>query len=95
MQIDDKLIAYLEELSRLRLSPREQEAAKVQLGDILTYIDQLGELDTTDVEALSHPFSFTNFFREDEMRPSFDRDLMLQNAPQQKDGCFKVPKAVE
>lgn len=95
MKIDDKLITYLEDLSRLKLSDEEQSKAKDDLGKILDYIDKLNELDTTDVEAVSHPFTFTNNFRVDEVKESTDRELILKNAPQKKDGCFKVPKTVE
>jgi len=95
MKIDDNLITYLEDLSRLKLSDEEQTKAKDDLGKILDYIDKLNELDTTGVEAVSHPFTFTNNFRADEVKPSSDRDLILENAPQKKDGCFKVPKTVE
>ena len=93
--IDDNLIKYLEELSRLRLSHEEEEKAKSELTKILEYIDMLNELDTADVEPMSHPFPYTNNFREDECRESTDRELILKNAPQQKDGCFKVPTTVE
>lgn len=93
--IDDRLIKYLEELSRLRLSADEEEKAKEDLTKILGYIDTLNELDTENVEAMSHPFPYTNNFREDECKESTDRELILKNAPQQKDGCFKVPTTVE
>ncbi len=93
--IDDDLIKYLEELSRLSLTPEEEEQAKADLTKILGYIDMLNEIDTTDVEDMSHPFPYTNNFREDEVKPSTDRELILKNAPQQKDGCFKVPTTVE
>ncbi len=93
--IDDNLIKYLEELSRLRLTHEEEERAKTDLTKILGYIDMLNELDTTDVEAMSHPFPYTNNFREDECKESTERELILKNAPQQKDGCFKVPTTVE
>ncbi len=93
--IDDKLIKYLEELSRLSLTEAEEDKAKEDLTKILGYIDTLNELDTENVEAMSHPFSYTNNFREDEPKPSTDRETILKNAPQQKDGCFKVPTTVE
>lgn len=95
MKIDDTLIDYIEDLSRLRLSREEKHNAKDDLSKILSYIDKLNEIDTSDLPETSHPFSFTNNFREDEIRPSYDRELILQNAPQKKDGCFKVPKTVE
>ena len=93
--IDDNLIKYLEELSRLKLSEEEEKEAKADLTKILGYIDMLNEIDTTDVEPMSHPFSYTNNFREDVCVESTERELILKNAPQQKDGCFKVPTTVE
>ncbi len=95
MILDIKLIEYLEELSRLKLSDEEKEKVKKDLSGILSYVDSLNELDTTDVEPMSHPFDFTNNFRKDEVKPSFDRELILKNAPKKKDGCFQVPKTVE
>lgn len=93
--VDDNLIKYLEELSRLTLTPEEEERSKAELNKILDYIDMLNELDTDEVEPMSHPFAYTNNFREDEIVPSSDRETILKNAPQQKDGCFKVPTTVE
>lgn len=95
MRIDNELIEYLEDLSRLKLSENEEEKAKVDLEKILNYIDKLNELDTSDMEEVSHPFAFTNNFRDDVLTPSADRDTILANAPMKKDGCFKVPKTVE
>lgn len=95
MKIDDNLIAYLEELSRLRLNNEEKTRAKEDLGRILDYMDKLNELDTTDGQEVSQPFELTNNFRADEVEQSIDRALILKNAPQKKDGYFKVPKAVE
>jgi aspartyl-tRNA(Asn)/glutamyl-tRNA(Gln) amidotransferase subunit C len=95
MIIDDKLISYLKELSRLNLTEDEEIKAEADLGSILEYMDKLNELDTTDVEPMSHPFEFTNNFRTDAAEESTDRNVILQNAPQQKDGCFKVPTTVE
>ena len=60
-----------------------------------TYIDTLNELDTEGVEPMSHSFPIKNVMREDEVRPSTDRELILSNAPKQKDGCFMVPRTVE
>ena len=93
MVIDDKLIQYLEDLSRLHLTEEEKEKSKEELGKILNYVDMLNELDTTGVEEMS--FSFTNNFREDEAVNTENREALLANAPEQKDGCFKVPQTVE
>lgn len=95
MVIDDKLIGYIEDLSRLRLTEEQKVKSAEELTKILAYIEKLNELDTTGVEAISHPFPFTNNFREDQVKPSLDRELVIKNAPVKKDGCFEVPKTFE
>ena len=95
MVITDELISYLEELARIRLSEEAEQKAKEDLQKILAYIDTLNELDTEGVEPMSHSFPIKNVLREDEVRPSTDRELILSNAPKQKDGCFMVPRTVE
>ena len=62
---------------------------------MLDYIDKLNQLDTTQVEPMSHAFSMNNVFREDVVTNGDDRDNILKNAPEQKEGAFKVPKTVE
>ena len=54
----------------------------------------LNELDTEGVEPMTHVFPVSNVFREDVAAGGDDRDNILANAPEQKDGAFKVPKTV-
>lgn len=93
--ISDDTIEYVGILAKLELSPREREEAKKDMGRMLDYIDKLNELDTSGVEPMSHVFSMNNVFREDVVTNGDDREQMLKNAPEQKDGTFKVPKTVE
>ncbi|MCI8517182.1 MAG: Asp-tRNA(Asn)/Glu-tRNA(Gln) amidotransferase subunit GatC [Hungatella sp.] len=93
--ISDETIEYVGILAKLELSPREREEAKKDMGRMLDYIDKLNELDTSGVEPMSHVFSMNNVFREDVVTNGDDREQMLKNAPEQKDGAFKVPKTVE
>ena len=65
------------------------------MGRMLDYIDKLGELDTTDVEPMSHVFSVENVFREDVVTNGDERERLLSNAPQEKDGMFVVPRTFE
>ena len=51
----------------------------------------LNELDTDNVEAMSHSFPITNVFREDEVKPSLSPDEIVANAPESSDGAFVVP----
>jgi len=95
MDITMKLISYLEELGRIRLTEEEKAKTLTDLKSILEYMDKLNELDTSSVEPLSHAFPITNVYREDVVTNTDLRDAILANAPAQKDGCFKVPKTVE
>jgi len=95
MQIDDKLLAYLEDLSCLTLSDSEKTRLTGDLQEILDYMARLGEIDTNNIVERSHPFDNVNIFRDDEVCSSFDRALILQNAPVRNDQMFIAPKTVE
>ena len=95
MKIDDKLVAYVAELAHLKLDDEQKRQAADDLSKMIGYVDKLGELDTEGVEPMSHAFPVVNVFREDEVKESMDRELILQNAPAKKDGCFLVPRTVE
>ena len=91
-KITDETIEYVSILAKLELSDEEREQAKTDMSRMLEYIDKLGELNTDDVEPMSHVFSVQNVFREDVITNSDTREQLLLNAPEQKDGMFMVPK---
>ncbi len=93
--ISDETIEYVGILAKLDLSEEEKEQAKKDMGSMLDYIDKLGELDTSEVEPMSHVFPIENVFREDEVTNGDDREQILKNAPGEKNFMFKVPKTVE
>jgi aspartyl-tRNA(Asn)/glutamyl-tRNA(Gln) amidotransferase subunit C len=93
--ISDETIEYVGILAKLDLSGAEKEQAKEDMANMLDYIDMLNELDTAGVEPMSHVFPVHNVFREDVVSNGDDRENMLANAPERKDGCYKVPKTVE
>jgi aspartyl-tRNA(Asn)/glutamyl-tRNA(Gln) amidotransferase subunit C len=95
MKITTEMVDYISELSRLSLPKREKAAMATQLEQIVAYMDTLNTLDTQGVEPMSHVFPVRNVFREDYVRDSMDRDLLLDNAPQRDSGTFLVPKAVD
>lgn len=95
MTITDETIDYVGILAKLELSPEEKEQAKKDMSDMLDYVSKLNELNTDGVEAMSHTFSYNNVFREDVVVNGDDRENMLKNAPEQKDGCYKVPKTFD
>jgi aspartyl-tRNA(Asn)/glutamyl-tRNA(Gln) amidotransferase subunit C len=88
-------VAHVAELARLELTAAEREQFIVQLNHILTYIDKLNELDTTEVEPTSHVIPMSNVVCDDEVRPSLAREAVLQNAPEESHFFFKVPRIIE
>ena len=93
--IDDETIEYVGILAKLELTPQEREEAKKDMGRMLDYIDQLGELDTSRVEPMSHIFPMNNVFREDVVTNGDDSGNILKNAPETKDNLFLVPRTFE
>jgi len=95
MQIDDRLITYLEDLSHLALSPSEKTRLTGDLGKILDGMAQLMELNTADTPEYSLSFKAVNVFLDDEPRPSFDRELLLKNTPHRNAEMIIAPKTIE
>ena len=94
MKITPEELAHVANLARLQLSPEEVEAMARQLDDILTYVAKLNELDTEGVTPTTHAISIVNAFREDEVKPSLDREKTLANGPQQDGEFFVVPRVI-
>lgn len=92
--ISDETMEYVGILAKLELSPKEAEAAKKDMADMLDYIDKLEELDTSGIEPMSHVFPVNNVFRDDVVTNGDGSEATLANAPVKKDGGFKVPKTI-
>lgn len=88
-------VEYVAKLARLNLSEEEAEKYTEQLNAILEFAGKLNELDTSNIEPTSHVLDVYNVMRDDEVRPSVDREKALLNAPEEEDGQFKVPAVME
>ena len=93
--ISDETMEYVGILAKLELKDEEKESARQDMQKMLDYVDKLNELDTSKVEPMTHIFEMGKVFREDEVTNGDDRDAMLANAPEVKEGQYKVPKPVE
>jgi len=78
--------------ARLDLSDDDIEKLQVDLNAILTYVEQMEELNLDGVEPTTHSNAEADALREDIMVPSMPREAVLANAPQQKDGAFLIPR---
>ena len=78
-------------LARLRLSEAELDTMTAQLSRIVGYIEQLGELNTDNVQPMAHALDMHNVFAADELGQSLPRGAALANAPKRDDECYRVP----
>lgn len=95
MVITDETIDYVGILAKLELSDEEKEQAKKDMSNMLDYVGKLDELDTDNTPAMSHAFPISNVFREDVVTNGDDRENMLANAPEERNGCYDVPKTFD
>jgi aspartyl-tRNA(Asn)/glutamyl-tRNA(Gln) amidotransferase subunit C len=92
-EIDLRKVAAL---ARLALTEEEVALFSTQLASILEYANAVREVDTTGVPPTSHPVTTVSTWREDDGRPSLNRDQVLRGAPDAstQTGLFKVPKVL-
>jgi aspartyl-tRNA(Asn)/glutamyl-tRNA(Gln) amidotransferase subunit C len=100
MALSKKDVEHVARLARLALSEEEKERYTQQLGQILTYIEKMSALDTTNVTPTSHVLPLSNVWREDKVEPSTSATLgspeeIVANAPEHEGQLFKVKKIIE
>jgi aspartyl-tRNA(Asn)/glutamyl-tRNA(Gln) amidotransferase subunit C len=95
MAVNEFDVKYVAHLARLSLTPEEEQKFGAQLGQVLGYIQKLGEVDVSQVEPTAHAVPLVNVTRPDEIRPSLSHEDALRNAPAKANGLFLVPKIVE
>lgn len=89
--IDEASIAHLTRLSRIECTPEERQKLCADLGKILAYVEQLQEIDTKDIEPLSHVLeNVSSFMREDIVGELLPQKLFFNNAPETTGGYLKV-----
>lgn len=95
MKVTEDTIMHLADLARLDLGEKEKEKLVLEMERIISFMDKLNELDTSNIKPREHVFPISNVFREDKVCASYDRDTVLDTAPESEDGCYKVPRVVE
>jgi aspartyl-tRNA(Asn)/glutamyl-tRNA(Gln) amidotransferase subunit C len=92
--IDRDQVRKVAHLARLELSSQEEERFTAQLGDILDYFEQLGELDVSEVAPTFRAIDVSNVTRPDVLQPCDNPEALLENAPDREGEFFKVPKII-
>ena len=94
MSVTKNDVKKIAELARLEFNESELENYTREMNKMLDYVDKLNELDTENIQPLSHPIENTNVFRDDEVKKSTKREDALKNAPDKSSEYFKVPKVI-
>lgn len=89
--IDERMMAHLEMLAGLRLTPEEREQLRADLEKILAHFRKLQEVPTEGVPPFSPLPEVRNAFRQGGPEPSLSQEEALANAPEKEDGFFSVP----
>ena len=95
MALDKATVARIATLARIKLPESEQAHLAGELSHILTWIEQLNEVDTSGVEPLASIAAADLPMREDAVTDGNRRDDILASAPAATSGFFTVPKVVE
>jgi len=88
-------VSYVANLARIELTDEETKLFQGQLDQVLEYVEQLGELDVSNVEPTAHAVPLVNVLRADEPGISLDNDTVIANAPASRGGQILVPKINE
>jgi len=95
MKIDKETIKKIAHLARLEFDEKGVEKMSKDMTQILDWVEQLEEVDTTDVEPLTTMSEEVNVFRKDEVVDQITREEALKNAPKTDGEYFRVPKVLE
>ena len=95
MSVDSTTVRKIAALARIAVTDAQVEAMVPELNNILGWIEQLGEVDTSAVAPMTAVIPNTLRLRDDSVTDGNVRDAVLKNAPQAEHGFFAVPKVIE
>ena len=95
MAISANEVKHVASLAKLEFTDEELQKFTGQMDEIINMVEQLGEVDTTDVPVTSTVTEEVNVMREDVAVKGTDRTLLMKNVPEEKDGLIKVPAIID
>lgn len=96
MKVDVKTLEKLEKLSQIEIKSEKKDEMIDNLSEIVSFVENLNELDLSDKDASFTTLEGGTPFREDEPSQNSEViDIILQNAPKKEDSFFVVPKIIE
>lgn len=91
MDISSKDLVKVALLAKLQMTESELQVVSTKLLNVLDFVAQLANVDTSDVEEMAHPVEIHTVTREDSAEPSLPRESALQNSPDSDGQFFLVP----
>ena len=95
MKIDKESLKKIAHLARLQIKPEEETTLLSSMDSVLSWMEQLNEIDTEGVEPLTHILDEANIWRQDISNNTLSREEALSNAPSKNDIYIMVPKVIE
>lgn len=95
MAITANEVKHVASLAKLEFTDEELQKFTGQMDEIINMVEQLGEVDTTDVPVTSTVTEEVNVMREDVAVKGTDHTLLMKNVPEEKDGLIKVPAIID
>ncbi|MES2732451.1 MAG: Asp-tRNA(Asn)/Glu-tRNA(Gln) amidotransferase subunit GatC [Bacteroidota bacterium] len=95
MLVDKETLRKIAHLSRLEVEEKTEKDLINSMNTILTWMEKLNEIDTSQVAPLTHMSEEVNVLREDEAKPHLPHEKGLRNAPKKDSDYFRVPKVME
>ncbi|MBS4191844.1 Asp-tRNA(Asn)/Glu-tRNA(Gln) amidotransferase subunit GatC [Bacillus sp. FJAT-49705] len=94
-RISTDQVKHVANLARLAITEEEAEMFKKQLDAMISFAEELNEINTDHVEPTSHVLDMKNVMREDKPQKGLPQSEVLKNAPEHQDGQVKVPSIIE
>lgn len=95
MSIQSEDVLKIAHLARLEIQQEQVEAYTSDLSNIMNLVEQMNQVDTSDVEPMAHPLDQMQRLRSDVVTEVDQRDTLQQNAPDTEDGLFLVPRVID
>jgi aspartyl-tRNA(Asn)/glutamyl-tRNA(Gln) amidotransferase subunit C len=95
MELNKEMVAKLAKLAQLEFNPEETESIRIDLQQMIGFVEKLNEIDTEGILPLTHISKTENSLREDMVQGSVDTETALSNAPERLEQFFTVPKVIK
>jgi len=95
MSIQSEDVLKIAHLARLGIQQEQLESYASDLSNIMNLVEQMNQVDTSDIEPMAHPLDQMQRLRADVVSESNQRDALQKNAPDIEDGLFLVPRVID